>query len=236
MKLEVKEQKKREEYASLIINYLKENKRLFSFEESTRICDAAGYFSSGFEMYDYLCLQICDELGIIPDDQNPYKAFVETLNDVFNIENKSVVEIGGGKLLRVSKRITDMQDTGSVTVYDTNSTYKNGDYPKLTVFNRKFMDAVDAVGADVLVGLLARSSAEKLVKSAIEKDKDFMVAVFNKQNQNLFCESDIDPNELNKFIEKTEQDVASSSLGKLKVKRLNEIGEQYPIIYNVRDR
>ena len=63
-----------------------------------------------------------------------------------------------------------------------------------------------------------------------------MVAVFNKQNQNLFCESDIDPDELNRFIEKTKQDVASSSLGKVKVKRLDEIGEQYPIIYNVRDR
>ncbi len=235
MKLEVSDKKKREEYTDQIIRYLQANENLFTYEERERIINGAGSFSSGFTLYDYLCLQICDELGIIPDDQNPYKAFVETLNDVFNIENKSVIEIGGGKLLRVSKRITSMQDMGRVTVYDTNSTCKNGEYPNIIVVNRKFNGASDATGADVLVGLLAHSSAKILVKSAIEKDKDFMVALFNKQNQNLFYEAEeVDQDQLNRFIEETEEKVAGSKLGKLKIKRLNEIGEKYPIIYNVR--
>ena len=44
-----------------------------------------------------------------------------------------------------------MQDMGRVTVYDTNSTCKNGEYPNIIVVNRKFNGASDATDADVRV-------------------------------------------------------------------------------------
>ena len=76
MKLEVNDRKKVFDYISLIIKYLKEHDDSFTFAEKEKIKMALCNFSAGYNLYDYLCLQICDELGLLPDDQNPYKAFL----------------------------------------------------------------------------------------------------------------------------------------------------------------
>ena len=235
MKLEVKDKNTVCKDINLIIKYLKEYDDYFSYEEKLKIKEALCDFSMGYDLYNYLCLQICDELNLLPDDQNPYKAFTETLNEQFNIENKNVVEIGGGKLLRLGKRIINMQDMGTVTVYDSNTLIRGGQYPRLRIVRRKFKSEMDAYGADVLVGLLAYTSASVAIDVAIAENKDFMFALFNKQNNNLFCEgSDDDINEINSFVERAEKDLDNSNLGKLKVKYMHEIGDNYPIIYNNR--
>ena len=235
MKLEVNDRKKVFDYISLITKYLKEHDDSFTFAEKEKIKMALCYFSAGYNLYDYLCLQICDELGLLPDDQNPYKAFSELINEKFSIENKSVKVIGGGKIQRLGKRLATMQDMGTITVYNTNLLIKDGKYPNMRIVKKKFKDSRDANGADVLVGLLSYPSASVIIESAVEKNTDFMIAIFNKQTQNLFCEChENDLNQLDAFISNTEESIDKSSLGKLKIKRLNEIGEQYPIIYNDR--
>lgn len=235
MKLEVNDQNKVFKDINLITKYLKEHNDSFTYSEKERIKVALCNFSAGYNLYDSLCLQICDELGLIPDNQNPYKAFSEVLNQEFNIENKRIKEIGGGKLLRVGKRIANIQNMGTITIYDTNSVIKDGEYPNLRIVKKKFKDNSDANGADVLVGLLAYTSADVVIKAAIEKDIDFMIALFDKQNSYLFCEGNEDSlDQVEKFVATSCKNVAESNLGKLKIKRLNEIGKQYPIIYNDR--
>ena len=237
MKLEVNNQIEIFKYINLITKYLKEHDDFFTYNEKERIKVALCNFSAGYNLYDYLCLQICDELGLVPDDQNPYKVFSEMLNDTFKIENKRIKEIGGGKLLRVGKRISDMQNMGTITIYDTNLLIKDGNYPNLRIAKKRFNDSIDASGADVLIGLLAYTSADVVVKSAIEKNIDFMIAVFDKQNPYLFCEgNESNFNQLEEFVDNTEKAIANSGLGKLKIKRFKEIGEQYPIIYNDRGK
>ena len=234
MKLEIKDQKKIFKYINLITTYLKEHDDSFTYNEKERIKVALCNFSAGYNLYDYLCLQICDELGLLPDDQNPYKAFSDTLNEEFNVENKRIKEIGGGKLLRIGKRVANIQNMGTITIYNTNSIIKDGDYPNLRVVKKRFKDSRDANSTDVLVGLLAYTSAPVVVKTAIDKNIDFMIALFDKQNPYLFCEgNESNLNQLDEF-DNTERDILNSNLGKLKVKRLKEIGEQYPIIYNDR--
>ena len=235
MKLEVNNQSEVFKYINLITKYLKEHDDFFTYNEKERIKVALCNFSSGYNLYDYLCLQICDELGLLPDDQNPYKVFSEVLNEEFNIENKRIKEIGGGKLLRIGKRISNIQDMGTITIYDTNLLIKDGCYPNLRILKKKFKDSIDANSADVLIGMLAYTSAGVVVKSAIEKNIDFMIALFDKQNPYLFCEgNESNFNQLEEFVDNTSQAVANSGLGKLKIKRFKEIGEQYPIIYNDR--
>ena len=163
MKLEVSDQKKVFKYINLITKYLEKHNDSFSYNEKERIKTALCNFSSGYNLYDYLCLQICDELGLLPDDQNPYKAFSELLNDEFNIEHKSIKEIGGSKLLRVGKRISNMQTMGTITVYDTNLTIKDGNYPNLRLVQKRFTGSKDANNVDVLVGLLAYESPNSLL-------------------------------------------------------------------------
>ncbi len=235
MRLEVKDKKEVTKYIGPIIGYLQKYGECFSFEDRERINRALEEFMDGLVLSDYLCLQIFDELGILPDEQNPYIAFSKTLNECFDVKDKNVIEIGGGRLLRLSKRIASIQDRGTITVYDTKPLINNKENLKLKVVEQKFLGASDAKNADVLIGLLATSSAETVLKAAMEANKDFMIALFNKQNLNLFCEDTVTTlDDIKKFTNSMEEKIADSNLGKLKIKHLKEIGQAYPIIYNER--
>ena len=223
------------EYIGSIITYLNSHKDDFVSEEKARISEALGNFSILHALYDNMCLQICDELGLLPDKQNPYKAFSNLINETFDIEDKNVVEIGGGKLARLSKRISAIQVLGKVTVYDPNSVIIEGNYHNLVLAQRKFGETSDVKDVDLLVGLMSYPTASVAIKMAIENKIDFMIAVFNKRNQYSFSEgSEFDLKPIFNFVNMAEKKVENSGLGKLKVKRINEIGKQFPIIYNER--
>lgn len=224
------------EKSKLVVNYLLENRGVFSETEVERIIDCSYYYrdEDGIPNYNEL-LQLYDELGLLPDPLNPYKAFAEFLDEQFDIKNKHVVEIGGGNIPRLGKRIAQIQDRGTITVYDPNLYIKNYGYPNMKLIKRKFFPITNVDDADVLVGLLPCGSSSSIIKSALKHDKDFMIALCDKCNRlEYFDGYDEDPDWPLNFIEQTSEAVENANLGKLKVKHINEVGKQYPIIYNVR--
>lgn len=219
----------------LIIDYLRENGDAFSDSEKAVILSNLTNDGS-FYGIPSVCLQIYDELGVLPDKINCYKAFAELVDEQFNIKDKNVVEIGGGNIPRLGKRIASMQDTGTITVFDPNLYKKEGvEYPRLTLINRRFTVMNNVSKADVLIGLLPCGASSTIIKSAIKYNKDFMIALCDSCSFYEYFDSyeeDIDwPNN---FIEETKQIVEKSGLGKVLVKHVKEVGENYPIIYNDR--
>jgi hypothetical protein len=223
-----------DEKTRLIVSYLIENREAFTDMEKRIILDNISEPYEGCSVPN-IVQQLYDELGILPDAKNPYKAFAKLIDEKFDIKDKRVVEIGGGTLPRLGKRIASMQDRGSITVYDPNLYLKSGDIHNLKLIKRKFYPISNVDLADVLVGLLPCGSSSTIVKSAIKHNKDFMIALCDSCNYLEFfdgCEEDIDwPFN---FIKQTSAIVKENHLGKLKVKYLNEVGKQYPIIYNDR--
>ena len=214
----------------MVVNYLIENKDAFSEQEIKLILSNLG----GYGSLPNILLQVYDELGILPDFMNPYKAFSELINKQFDIKDKNIVEIGGGTIPRLAVRLSDMQNRGSITVYDPNL-YIKKTYPNMKLIKRNFYPISNVDNADLLVGLLPCGASASILKSSIRHDKDFMIALCDSCNfYEYFDGYEDDSNWPYSFIDAATKAVDESNLGKLKVKYLKEVGEKYPIIYNVR--
>lgn len=214
----------------MVVNYLIENKDAFSEQEIKLILSNLGEYGS----LPNILLQVYDELGILPDFMNPYKAFSELINKQFDIKDKNIVEIGGGTIPRLAIRLSDMQNRGSITVYDPNL-YIKKTYPNMKLIKRNFYPISNVDNADLLVGLLPCGASASILKSSIRHDKDFMIALCDSCNfYEYFDGYEEDSNWPYSFIDAATKAVDESNLGKLKVKYLKEVGERYPIIYNVR--
>lgn len=231
------------ERIGLIIDYLRKNSDAFTGNEKSLILSNLNNDGSLYGIPN-ICLQIYDELGILPDSINSYKAFAKLVDEQFNIKDKNVVEVGGGNIPRLGKRISLMQDKGTITVYDPNLyiteeyknlTYEEKDSLKLKLINRRFTPLVNVRSSDVIIGLLPCGASSTIIKSAIRYNKDFMIALCDSCSYfEYFDTYEEDLEWPNKFIEDATKIVEENGLGKLKVKTLKEIGDNYPIIYNDR--
>lgn len=223
---------KRIEEIGLVIKYLKENPEAFNYIEKEQIIKS---LYDDWGSHNHICLQLYDELGLLPDDRNPYKAFSKLVNDIFDIKNKKIIEVGGGNLPRLAKRIAEIQDTGTITVYDPSLYIKENEELRIKLIKRRFNSITNVSSADLLVGLLPCGSSSVIVKSALRNNKDFIIALCDRHNLlENFDEVEEDLEWPDNFIKDTSRIVEENNMGKLKIKRLKEIGEQYPIIYNDR--
>lgn len=218
----------------IIISYLEENEELFNDYTKSLILENmdkdVGFGTPG------VVLQLYDELGILEDKENPYKAFVDLIDAQFDIKNKNIIEIGGGVIPRLGKRIARMQNCGTIIVYDPNLCTTESKISNMKLVNRRFYSVTNVDKADLLVGLLPCGSSSTIVKSAIRHNKDFMIAVCDSCNSLEFFDGydELDEEWPNDFILRTKEMVEDNNMGQLKKVYMKEIGEQYPIIYNDR--
>ena len=225
---------KKVEKIGMIIDYLRNNSDAFNSMEKQQIIKSLDNDYYGLSIHNYITLQLYDELGILPDSLNPYKAFSEFVNEKFNIKDKNIIEIGGGNIPRLAKRIASMQDKGTITVYDP-KLYMKESISKIKLVKRKFSSMNNISHYDLLIGLLPCGASSIIVKSAIKHNKDFMIALCDSHNNlELFDQYNEDLNWPFNFIEDTRKNVDENTMGKLKIKYLKEIGNNYPIIYNDR--
>lgn len=231
------------EKVKLIVDYLNNNKNAFSPLEKEVIFNHIGIFDTAMSIPS-IVLQVYDELGLLPDDKNIYIKFIELLNSEFDIKNKNIVEVGGGYIPRLGKRIALMQNRGTITVYDPNLYITNNEgkriedykeFPNLKLVKRRFYPISNVDDADIIVGLMPCGAVESITKSAIRHNKDFMVVMCDECNpQELFDPIEEDADWKMQFIERLDRELENSELGKLKVKYKSEIGNKFPIIYNSR--
>lgn len=227
----------------LVLDYLRKHENAFSGPEKDLILANLNNDGSFYGIPN-ICLQLYDELELLPDDINLYKAFAMLVNEQFNIKDKRIIEVGGGNIPRLAKRIALMQDKGTITVYDPNlyitEDYKNLSYEekqerKLKLVNRRFTPMVNARNIDVIIGLLPCGASSTIIKSAIKYNKDFMIALCDSCSYfEYFDTYEEDTDWPNNFIMEASQIVQDNGLGKLKIKSVKEIGENYPVIYNDR--
>ena len=227
----------------LILDYLREHENVFNSSEKDLILVNLNNDGTIYGIPS-VCLQLYDELGLLPDDINLYKEFARMIDEQFNIKDKNIIEVGGGNIPCLGKRIELMQDRGTITVYDPNlyisNEYKNlseeeKNNRKLKLINRRFTPLVNARNSDIIIGLLPCGSSSTIIKSAVRYNKDFMVALCDSCNYfEYFDTYEEDINWPNNFIEAASRIVEKNGLGKLKVKKNKIIGENYPIIYNDR--
>ena len=179
--------------------------------------------------------ELYDAAGIIPEDHNIYKAFLDEIIRVHGIEGRHIIEVGGGALPRLAERIHLKQKNGSITVYDPRLFIGLPDKNNFRLKREIFKRNTPTHNADLLIGLMPCKGAEALVESAISNSIDFMV---------WLCEGGWHGETIDYFetddewratvIQTARYGMKDKNMGKLMIKKLPEFSKEYPIIYNER--
>ena len=181
-----------------------------------------------------LVREILDELNFIPEDYNIYHEFADFVDEVHGLDDKHIVEIGGGIFARLANRIRDKQVNGKITVYDPRlATEKESD--EMVLKRQRASAYTDIDDCDLIIGLMPCKGAEVLLDLALKNKKDFVLWLCEggpHGDEFDFYEDEYEWRE--NMIDKARKGVKSNNMGKLRIKKLDKFSTEYPIIYNER--
>ena len=179
--------------------------------------------------------EVYDELGIIPDESNIYIGFIKLLSEIYDIKNKKILEIGGGVLPRLGKRISTVLNTGKIVVYDPRLSHYEQSTDKMRLVKDKFIRGNNINDADLMIGLMPCEAAEVIIDAAIDNNVDFVLALceggFHGDEYDFY---DSPEEWISSMVRYADREVEYRGMGKLKVKYLDKYGSPYPVIYNDR--
>ena len=209
-------------------------KGLYESYEQDYLLDAVKHGSYPETYYQEGVREILDYYQMIPDQENIYQAFLEEIKNAHGIEEKNIVEIGGGPFVNLSKRMVLQQQKGTVTVYDPRI-LKSKREGRLVLKKETFTPKTNVKKVDLIVGLMPCKGAEPLVSSAIKNEIDFMVWLCEGGPHGDYFdyfEDALEWRDSMKIV--AERGVEEKKMGKLRVKYLPHFSKEYPILYNER--
>ena len=161
----------------LLKEYFEKYPGVFNKVEQTYLLAQA--WSSKASYNDELVREIYDELGLMPENDNIYNSFIELLEDNFDLDGKNIIEVGGGHLPRLSKRLlSSNENIGVIRVYDPKLSRYEKNTSRLKLYHHEFTENCSHIeGTDLFIGLMPCNGTYSLVKSAVDNGKDFMVAL-----------------------------------------------------------
>ena len=226
--------KKIAEYLA-VKRFLQEHPDYFTKDEQSLI----DYYSSKNNDDGYLkdvTREIYDELGLIPEDKNIYIAFIELIRQVFGLDDKNIVEVGGGIIPRLAKRIKLQQKNGTITVYDPRLAKDIDDTEGMTLKREQFSSATEIPEANLLIGLMPCEGATPLIMQATQKQIDFILWLCEGgPHGEPFDFYESDEEWLDSTIHTARRGVEDNNMGELHKLELKDYSD-YPIIYNQRKK
>lgn len=215
-----------------VLNFLHSHPGLFSEEEKNFILEYLFYSN---EFIPNIARQVYDELGLLSDDNNLYLGFLNLLQGIHNIEDKHILEVGGGVIPRLGKRILKLQNKGLITIYDPKLNSYEKSTSKFILKREKFHSNTDVSEADLLVGLMPCEAAFDIVDSATKNRKDFVIALCEGGYHGDFFDYYEDEDEwMNSLLIFARRRAERYDIGKIKTKSLDKYYDPYPVIYNER--
>ena len=222
-----------EEKYHRVYQYLKQYPGIF-FDFDEAILDYVEYLDQVVFVPD-ICREIYDEVGIIPDNKNLYLGFLDLLKRHFPIEKNHIIEVGGGILPRLGKRIHLLQTSGSITIYDPRLSVYEQDEERFILKRKMFSSKEPLNKTDLLIGLMPCEGANVLLKTAFEHRIDFMLGLCEGGPHGEPFDYYQDEDEwLDATIYDAKYQVKANDMGTLKTLSLKQYGDKYPVIYNQR--
>lgn len=214
-----------------IDKFLREHAKDYTLEEKKFILNNCAWGRKSSLVPDML-RQIYDELGFLDSEKNIYDGFVDLLEKNFDI-NRNIVEIGGGKIPSLAKKIALRQMHGTITVYDDKLITTDSNLPNLSLKKRR-LHADELLQADMIIGFMPCEGTETAIALAKKNRIDFMIALCEGSCQNemsVFMDDDWESS----MIYEAKKAVRDGNLGQLqKVKMAKKYQNPYPVIYNQR--
>lgn len=172
---------------------------------------------------NYILNQFYVEFDLIEEEKNIYLNVLKKLKEVFSINGKRILEIGGGPIPQFAKLISN--DVESITVMDPCITFNNGK-DNIHTERRYFTPFTDITNYDIIVALMACKTSESIIYNCMNNKKDFFIVFCPCLNEDL-----------NKIISFANNMIAINNMGVLKEEELKEQPDfNNPILYNKRGK
>lgn len=217
-----------------IKKFLEKYHHLYDEFEINNIFSTLKYIDIKDLYYVEVIREILDELGVIPKEYNIYDAYISFLSTQTDLKNKNIIEIGGGRFPCLGRRINDVNEKGKITIYDP-KLFKQNTNGNFILKKEKASLKTNVEEYDVIIGLMPCEGAETIIDLAINNNKDFFLWLCEGGPHGDEYDFYEDEDEWRtSMIDKAASGVAKNNMGNLKIKKLNQFSNKYPIIYNVR--
>lgn len=216
---------------SLKVNrFLEENKHGYNDRELEFIRSNWVHFLDKKFQVDIL-RQMYSELGFMDDKEDIYHAFIKILEENFDIDT-DIIEVGGGRIPSLAKRIALKQKKGTITVYDPNLISTASPYPNMVLRQQPFTLQTPVKEDQLIIGFMPCEATEKIIYNAKKNNAHFLIAL---------CEGGPHGDEFDYFESEDEwlysmlysaRDTADKTEhGPLQITDLKEYDDPYPVIY-----
>ncbi len=179
--------------------------------------------------------ELFDYFHIVSEDQDIYSGFLTLLQEHFSIENANIIEVGGGILPCLGKKISLLQNHGTITIYDPRiSIYETGN-SRFHLIRDEFSRYTDVKNTDLMIGFMPCKGAEDLVESATQHEIDFMVALCEGgPHGDIYDYFESDDEWIDSMLYRASRGIEDHHMGTLGIHYLDKYEDPYPVIYNKR--
>lgn len=218
--------------------YLEDKPLLFTPYELKQIKGCLTHPESiDFSYLPFECRELFDELGIELNHENLYVAFARLVNQLFNIKDKNIIEVGGGVIPTLAKKMSLDIGSGHITVYDPILSIYEKDTPKMTLVREQFDNKTDVSDTDLIVSLMPCKAAEVVVDVATKNNIDFIIGLCEGgPHGDCFDFYEDDEEWRSSLMYSCKRKCMEKEMGEVKTLYLRQCGNPYPIIYNERKR
>lgn len=214
-----------------ILKFLKDHEEDYTDEEKNFILRNYTWGRQSDLVSDIL-RQIYDELNLLDDSRNIYNGFLDLLEEHFDI-NQDIIEIGGGKIPTLGKRLALRQKSGTVTVYDDKLISTKTDIPNLSLIKRRLSPSDTISKANMIIGFMPCEGTETAIKLAEKNRLDFMIAFCDGscQNEDFYMPAE---DWEQGMIYEAKKASERANLGTVNKTYMLQYQNPYPVIYNKR--
>lgn len=125
------------------------------------------YFAEGVDID--IMNQVYETIGLFDNYPNLYKANLKYLMDCYDI-NTDILEVGGGYVPAFAKKLSDNQQSGSVSVIDPLLIVNQ--FGNLRLYRENFTEETDVSKFKLLVGIQPCEATIPMIKSANKNNLD----------------------------------------------------------------
>ena len=222
----------KEEYISKVNEYLLTHSTRYTNQE-IEILKANAALGQNTPFVHELLRQIYEETGLVTPGNSMYDEFVNILKTNFSIE-RPMLEIAGGVIPSLGKKIAINQHQGSITVYDPRLTGYSTDIPNLILKNENFTENTDIGQAKMIIGFMPCDATNMIIETACKHNVDFMVALCEGGMRKGYEFLEYDDEWISHVKSNAKRHMRETSLGDLCESSLEKFDNPYPIIYNKR--
>lgn len=227
----------KEEAKKRVIEFVQAHEKDYTERELKYLYNSADWAlecESPSPIFDIL-RQIYVELGIMPDEKNMYKRFIEILKENFDID-RDIIEVAGGIVPSLGKQLASKQKTGTLTVYDPRL-ITNLQKPDNLILKKEMFGKKTPLGdAKMLIAFMPSDVAPMLIDVACKNDLDFMIALCEGGARTGYEWIEEDDEWIGHMTYSASRGIEKSKMGTLQTASLEKFGSPYPIIYNKRKK